>query len=70
MAFCSATCKGRPGLTHLILHGDIRFYLFVKISLTLVEIFSLNIRHLRGKYLLTKRSQLCGTGKLQPSTWG
>lgn len=46
MVFCSAACEGRPGLTHLILHGDIHFYLFVKISLTLVEIFSLKIHHL------------------------
>lgn len=44
--FCCAVCEGSPGLTHLFLHGDIYFYLFMKISLVLVGIFSLSIHHL------------------------
>lgn len=45
MGFSSAVCEGSPGLKHLFLHGDICFYLFMKISLVLVGIFSLNIHH-------------------------
>lgn len=46
MGFCSAVCEGQPGLMHLFLHGDFHFYLFGKISLTLLEVFSLNIHHM------------------------
>jgi len=49
VGFCSVACEGWPALRHLFLHGHFCFYWFAKMSLTLLEIFSLNICQMHWK---------------------